>query len=267
MTTALVGGTAIAFTCGVVGWFLVLRRQVFAGDALSHVAFTGAIAAVAAGHDARVGLFAGTIAIALALGVLGRRGRPDDVVIGGVFAWVLGLGALFLSIAASSSASAQGSPGVAVLFGSLFTLDGSRATLAVGVAVVVCMGLAAIARPLLFATVDESVAAARGVPVTALGIVFLVLVGATVAEAAHAVGALLLLGLLAAPAGAAVRVTSRPMAGLLVSGGLAVGAMWAGLWSSNAVPVVPPSVAVVGVASVLYLSVLRITVGRRARME
>src|SRR5437762_14367382 len=95
---ALLAGTPIALASGAIGYFVVLRVQVFAGDALSHVAFTGALAAAAAGLDVRVGLFAATILVAAAIGALGGRARADDVVIGSVFAWVLGLGALFLSI-------------------------------------------------------------------------------------------------------------------------------------------------------------------------
>jgi zinc/manganese transport system permease protein len=263
MTYALIAGSAIALASGLVGYFLVLRRQVFTGDALSHVAFTGALGALAAGYDARVGLFVGTVAISLLLGALGSRGRADDVVIGGVFAWVLGLGVLFLSIYTSSRASAQSSAGVSVLFGSILGLDASRAASAVIVAAVVCVGVIAIGRPLLFASIDEAVAAARGVPVRALGYAFLFLVGLTAAEAAQAVGALLLLGLLAAPAGAAHRLTARPLPALCLSAGLAVAMMWTGLWLSYAAPTVPPSFAIVGVAAVLYLVVLIVTAGRR----
>ena len=265
MTYALVAGTAIALASGLVGYFLVLRRQLFTGDALSHVAFTGALGALAAGYAAQAGLFVGTVALSLLLGALGPRGRADDVVIGGVFAWVLGLGVLFLSIYTSSHASASTSAGVSVIFGSILGLDASRATTAVVVAIVVCTGMVAIGRPLLFASVDEAVAAARGVPVRALGYGFLVLVGLTAAEAAQAVGALLLLGLLAAPAGAAHRLTARPLRGFWLSGALAVAVVWAGLWLSYAAPTLPPSFAIVGVAAVLYLAVLLITSSRELK--
>jgi zinc/manganese transport system permease protein len=263
VTNALIAGTAIALASGLVGYFLVLRRQLFTGDALSHVAFTGALGALAAGYDPRLGLFVGAVTVSLLLGLLGSRGRADDVVIGGVFAWVLGLGVLFLSMYTSSSASATSSGGVSVLFGSILGLDSTRVATAVVVGVVVCGGIAAIGRPLLFASIDEAVAAARGVPVRALGYGFLVLVGLTAAEAAQAVGALLLLGLLAAPAGAAHRLTARPMVAFALSGALAVAMMWAGLWISYAAPKLPPSFAIVGVATVLYLAVLLATSRRR----
>ena len=96
--TAVLGGTAVALAAGLVGYFLVLRAQVFTADALSHVAVTGSMGALAFGADPRLGLFPGTIAVALGMGLIGSRGRPNDVVIGSVFAWILGLRVLFLSL-------------------------------------------------------------------------------------------------------------------------------------------------------------------------
>src|SRR6185437_3140592 len=110
----------------------------------------------------------------------------------------------------------------------------------------------AIARPLLFATVDEAVAAARGVPVRLLGFGFLALVGVTTAEATQAVGALLLLGLLAGPAGAALALTDRPYQGMVISAALAVGSMWGGLLLAYYVPKLPPSFSITAVVTVVY---------------
>jgi zinc/manganese transport system permease protein len=235
-----------------VGYFMVLRGQVFTGDALSHVSVTGALAALAFGIDARLGLFAATIAVGIGIALLGLRGHADDVVIGSVFAWVLGLGVLFLALYTSSRSAGNGSAGVSVLFGSILSISTSSAYVAVAIAAVVVVGVLLIGRPLLFASVDEAVAAARGVPVRALGVAFLVLVGACAAEATQAVGALLLLGLLAAPAGAAMRLTARPYGALWLSALLAVLAMWIGLAVAHAAPRVPPSFAIISVASAFY---------------
>jgi zinc/manganese transport system permease protein len=253
---ALVAGTAVGLCSGLVGYFVVLRSQVFTGDALSHVAFTGALAALAFGFDLLLGLFVATIGVALGLGLLGPRARADDVVIGSVFAWVLGLGVLFLSIFTTERATGNSAAGTSVLFGSIFGLDANRTLVAVLVALGVCLALLAIARPLLFASVDAALAAARGVPVTALGFGFLALVGATAAEATQAVGALLLLGLLAAPAGIAQRLTARPYRGLALSAAVAVGAVWIGLVVSYAAPHVPPSFAILSVTTGGYAAVL-----------
>jgi zinc/manganese transport system permease protein len=256
LLNALLAGTAIAAAAGLVGYFVVLRAQVFTGDALSHVAFTGALAALALGIDERLGLFAATIGVGIALGALGGRGRADDVVIGSVFAWILGLGVFFLTIYTTTSSAGNGNAGVNVLFGSIFGLNQSQAVTAATVAAVIVAVIVAIARPLLFASIDAAVAAARGVPVRLLGYCFLVLVGAAAAEASQAVGALLLLGLLAAPAGTAQRLTSRPYAALLISAGLAVGEMWAGLALSYTVPSLPPSFAILAVATGGYVLAL-----------
>jgi len=259
MRHAFLAGTAVAIAAGLVGYFVVLRGQVFTGDALGHVAFAGALGALAIGLDARIGLFAATMAGAVAMGLLGPRGRPDDVVTGNLFAWVLGLGVLFLSLYTTSRSAGNGRAGVSVLFGSILGLSTAQAAFAAVIGVAVCLSLAAMARPLLFASVDEAVAAARGVPVRALGLAFLAVVGACAAEATQAVGALLLLGLLAAPAGAAQRLTARPYRGMALSAGLAVAAMWAGLTASYLVPKVPPSFGVIAVAAGLYLGAFALT--------
>ncbi|AKJ09785.1 ABC transporter [Streptomyces incarnatus] len=249
---AFLAGTAIAAACGLVGYFLVLRAQVFTGDALSHVAFTGAMAALAFGADLRLGLFAATIAMALLFGTLGRKARPDDVVIGSVFSWILGLGAFFITLYTTSRSTTNGTAGVSVLFGSVFGISSSSAAVAALVAAGAGLLVIVIARPLLFATLDEAVAAARGVPVRLLGYGFLALAGISAAEATQAVGSLLLLGLLAAPAGAAIRLTDRPYRALALSAGLAVLEMWAGLFASYAVPKMPPSFAILAAATAVY---------------
>jgi zinc/manganese transport system permease protein len=249
---ALLAGTAIAAAAGLTGYFLVLRAQVFTGDALSHVAFTGALAALALGYDLRLGLFAATIVVALLLGALGNRGRPDDVAIGSVFSWILGLGVFFLTLYTTSRSAANGGAGVNVLFGSIFGLSAAQAVTAALIAVGICTAVIAIARPLLFASVDEAVAAARGVPVRLLGFGFLALVGACAAVATQAVGSLLILGLLAAPAGAAQRLTDRPYRALVLSAALAVAEMWAGLALSYSVPNLPPSFGILAAATTVY---------------
>jgi zinc/manganese transport system permease protein len=252
MRDAFLAGTGIAASCGVVGYFVVLRGQVFTGDALSHVAFTGALAALAAGFDLRLGLFGATVSVAVGMGVLGRAGQADDVVIGSVFAWTLGLGVLFLSIYTAGSSGSNGTAGVSVLFGSILGLSAGAAQTAAAIGAAVCAGIVLVARPLLFASVDEGIAAAAGVPVRVLGIGFLALVGVTAAETTQAVGALLLLGLLAAPAAAAHRLTDAPYRGMALSAGIAVLAMWAGLTLSYVAPATPPSFAIVAVATAVY---------------
>ena len=216
---ALAGG-AIAVAAGMVGYFLVVRAQVFTGDALGHAAFTGA---------------------------LGPRGRADDVVIGSVFAWLLGLGVLFLSLYTTSSSTGDSRAGITVLFGSIFGLSGHATVLAVLTCLGVVLVLTGIARPLLFASFDEAVASARGIPVRALGTALLVLVAVTAAEAAPAVGALQLLGLLTGPAATALLLTRRPFRALALSGAVALVEVWLGLALAYAAPSLPPTFAIMAV--------------------
>jgi len=262
MRNALLAGTFVALACGVAGWFIVLRGQVFAGDALSHVAFPGALAAAAVGIDQRIGLLLATVIAGASIGVLGRgtlsRGRgggalaADDTAIGIVFTFILGLGLFFLTRFSMSSGGASGIEAARTLFGSIFGLSAGEARLAAAVALAVTVAMLTIARPLLFASVAPQVAGARGVPTRVLGIGFLVLVGIVAAEATQALGALLLLGLLAAPAAAAHRLARSPVVGIALAAGLAIASMWGGLALAYAVPSLPPSSAVVAIAVAVY---------------
>jgi zinc/manganese transport system permease protein len=249
---ALLAGTAVAALAGLVGYFVVLRGQVFAGDALSHVAYTGALAALAAGVDLRLGLFAFTIAVGLMLGLLGGRGTADDVLIGTTFAWILGLGVFFLAYYTTHTATGNSAANVTVLFGSIFGIGGHAAATALWIALGALAALALIARPLLFASIDPAVARARGVPVRLLGPVFLALVGVTAAEASQVVGALLLLGLLAAPPAAAQRLTTNPWTAFTLSAVLAVLSVWIGIALAYLQPRLPVSFAIIATATVLY---------------
>ncbi len=250
---AYLAGTFIALACGAIGWFVVLRGQVFAGDALSHVAFVGAIGAAVLGADERVGLFVLTLAVASVMAALGRRAQADDVVIGTTFAWILGVGVLLLALLATSASGGQGITAANTLFGQIFTLSAGAARLAAVIALAVVVLVLAAFRPLLLCTLDADLATVRGVPVRALGAGFLALLAVTTAESTQAVGALLLLGLLSAPAGAAHQLTARPYAGLALSAGFAVAAMWGGLALSYAITALPPSSGIIGLSAAGYL--------------
>ena len=250
---ALLAGTSIALLSGLVGYFVVLRGQVFASDALSHVAYTGSLAALAAGVDLRFGLFAACIAVGLILGLLGGRGTADDVVIGTTFAWILGLGVFFLALYTTHSATGNSTANVNVLFGSIFGISSGDARSAAWIALATIAMLIVIARPLLFASLDPAVAAARGVPVRLLGPLFLAIVGITAAEATQAIGALLLFGLIAAPPAAAQLLTDRPWWGFMLSGLLAIIALWTGITIAYAAPTLPVSFDIMAAATLIYL--------------
>jgi zinc/manganese transport system permease protein len=265
MRNALIAGSFVGLACGLVGYFVVLRAQVFAGDALSHVAFTGALAAAVLGLDILAGVFVATVLGGLVMGLLGDRARADDVTIGSFFAWTLGLGVLFLSIFTTEKSAGNGTAAVRVLFGSIFGLSATDVRTAAVLALVASGALIAMTRPLLFASLDPDVAAARGIRVRTLGLAFLALLGVVAAEATQAVGALLLLGLLAAPAGAAHRLTANPYRGLVLSAGLSVASVWIGLTLSYEFPTLPPSSMIIAAAVGIYAVAFAATEALNAR--
>jgi zinc/manganese transport system permease protein len=229
MRYAFMSGTAMSVLGGLAGYFVVLRRLAFAGEALSHVAFAAVVGAAVFGFDPLAGLFIITVAVAVGMASLGGRARARDTSVGIVLAWVLGLGALFLSIYTVSSSGGNAQVGVNALFGSILGVQPQQAQEAVAVAAGALAVLLFIARPLLFASVDPDVAAARGVPIGVLGVLFLAVVAVTVAEAVQVIGALLILALLVTPAAIAQRLTTRPYRAMLFSTVLAVAFTWIGL--------------------------------------
>jgi zinc/manganese transport system permease protein len=253
MRNALVASTGIALTAGLAGYFLVLRGQVFAADALSHVAFTGGVAALAFGVNELFGLFVATVLAAVLLNSLSAASRAGDVEIGVFFALILGLGVLFISIYVSGHATSNSTGGVGVLFGSVFGISAGQARTAVFVSIGAVACLVVIARPLLYASIDAAAAAAQGIRVGLLGGAFLLVVAVVASEAVQVTGALLILGLVATPAAVARNLTTRPYAGMALSSGIALIATWSGLTLSYAVPTLPPSFAMMAVLFGLYL--------------
>ena len=254
MRNAFIAGGCTAVAAGLVGYFVVLRNQVFTADALGHVAFTGSLGGVLAGLNLLVSAFASCVAVALAIGTLGGRGRGRDVAIGTVFAWVLGVGVLFLSVY-TTTRSAAGNLGVSVLFGSILSLQPFQVAGASLASVATCVVLLLVARPLLFLTVDPDVAIARGVPSRALLAIFAVLLAVTVALSVQAVGALLIFALLVTPPATAQNLTSRPWFALGLSALIALCAVWVGLVLAYYVAY-PASFLITAVAFAMYIASL-----------
>ena len=230
MRQALLAGTILSIVVGLVGYFVVLRHQAFAGEALSDVAFTGALGGAAFGINPFVSLIVTTSFVALVMGGFGERLRGRDVAIGTVLAWVLGLGVLFLSLfTAHASGAGTGFSGVTVLFGNILGTSIEQVRVLALISGGAILILLFIARPLLFASLDPDVAAARGVPVRMLGLVFMLLLAVTVSEATQAVGALLVFALLLLPAAIAHQIISRPFVALTLAAVLAVTISWLGI--------------------------------------
>lgn len=221
---AFLAGTIVAIVAAIIGYFVVLRAQAFAGHALSHIGFAGATGAALLGVSSLLGMFALTLLAALGMGALGKRVRGRDVEIGMVLSFALGLGVLFLSLYTQYASETVG-----VLFGSILSVSRSDVlvTLYCGLGTLVVMAF--LFRPLLFASIDPEVAQARGVPVGLLSVVFMLLLAITVAEAIQVVGVLLVFALLIAPAATAERWTRRPIATVALAVGLSVAFTWGGL--------------------------------------
>ena len=227
MVNALEAGTIVAVMAGVTGWFVVLRRQTFAGHTLSIIAFPGAAAASLAGLPVAVGYFGFCAVGALALaGIAGTRRNlsAESAAIGSLQALALALGFLFVGLYHGILSGLD-----SLLFGTFLGITSSQVVslLVVAVAAVTFVGVAG--RPLLFASVDPEVARASGVPARLLGLGFLLVLGLSVAETSQITGALLVFALLVTPAATAHRLTSRPWLGIALSVVIALAVTWLGL--------------------------------------
>jgi zinc/manganese transport system permease protein len=209
---------------GLVGYFLVMRGQTFAGHALSHIGFAGATGAGLIGLAPLWGLLAFTLAAGIVMGALSERISNRDVAIGVVLALALGFGLLFLHYYTSFATQAT-----ALLFGNVLAVDHTMiATLAM-LGVITVAALAAIMRPLIFASLQPELAEAKGVPLRFVSTAFLAIVAVAVSACAQIVGVLLVFTLMVGPPAAAQRVTTGLWSGLFVSAALALAEAWLGL--------------------------------------
>ncbi|KUI21888.1 zinc ABC transporter permease [Mycobacterium sp. GA-1285] len=242
MRNALIGGTIVALAAGLIGYFVVVRNTAFAAHALAHIGLPGATGAVLVGVPVGVGLGVFCIGGALVIGALGRRAGDREVATGTVLAMATGLGLFFNSLAAKSSSTLTN-----VLFGNLLAISRQQITTFAVLVVVLALCIAMIYRPLLFTSVNAQVADAKGVPVRALSVAFMALLGLAVTMAVQAVGTLLLFALVVSPAAAAIMLTPRPGHAIALSTGFSLAAVWAGLGLS-AMFNAPPSFVIVTVA-------------------
>jgi zinc/manganese transport system permease protein len=244
---ALLAAALLGLVAGLIGPFIVMRQMSFAVHGSSELSLTGAAFALLAGFGVGVGALIGSALAAALFGVLGRRARERDSVIGVVLAFGLGLAVLFIYLYPGRTATS-----FALLTGQIVGVGYTGLVMLALVCVLVVVVLALCYRPLLFATVDPEVAAARGVPVRALGIVFAALVGVVAAQAVQIVGALLVMSLLITPAAAAARVIASPAVAIVISVAFAEVAAVGGIVLSLA-PGVPVSVFVATISFAIYL--------------
>lgn len=224
MTNAFAAAGIVAVVSGVVGYFLVMRGQTFAGHALSHIGFAGATGAGLIGLAPLWGLLGFTLAAGIVMGALSDRISNRDVAIGVVLALALGFGLLFLHYYTSFATQAT-----ALLFGNVLAVDRTMIATLAGLGAVTLAALAAIMRPLIFATLQPELAEAKGVPMRFISVVFLAIVALAVSACAQIVGVLLVFTLMVGPPAAAQRVTTGLWSGLFVAAALALGEAWLGI--------------------------------------
>ena len=224
MRNAFAAAGVAAVVSGLVGYFLVLRGQTFAGHALSHIGFAGATGAVLIGLAPVWGLVGFTVAAGIGMGMLGERISGRDVAIGVVLALALGFGLLFLHYYTAFATQAT-----ALLFGNVLAVDRSMIVTLAGLGMVTFGGLAAIMRPLIFASLQPELAEAKGVPLRFVATAFLTIVALAVAESAQIVGILLVFALMVGPPATAQALATGLWSGMLLSAAFALAEAWAGI--------------------------------------
>jgi zinc/manganese transport system permease protein len=225
---ALAVGAVIAITSAVVGVFTVIRGQSFAGHSLADIATTGGAGAFLVGVNQFWGFLAfgtGAAAFMEMIGVQRRRGR--DVATGVVLGAALGLAALFLYLGTQSSSTTGAS--FTILFGSIFVLTSSTVPALIASALLALATVVILARVLLLSSLSPDIAAARGVPVRAVGAAFLMALAVSVALSAMIIGAVLSTALLIGPAATALRLARSPVKAAVTAAIIGVLAIWLGI--------------------------------------
>lgn len=224
---ALLIGTVVALVSGIVGVFAVIRSQSFAGHALGDFGATGASAAYLVGVNAVWGFLGIGVVAGVIMDSFVRRPRERDLTTGIFLAFLLGVGSLLLYFQTQTS-STSGAP-ITILFGSLFLVDPTLVPVIVALGILTLLVMVIIYRPLLLSSIHPDVAAARGIRVRLISILFMSALAMAVEQSAIAVGALMSTALLIGPAATAVRFTKRPLLAMLISAGVGVVALWLGV--------------------------------------
>jgi zinc/manganese transport system permease protein len=226
--TALIIGAVTAIVSAVVGVFVVVRSQSFAGHALTDVATTGGSAAFFFGLSPLLGFIGGGVIGAGAMNLIGvERARRRDLATGIVLGTALGLAALFLYLDTTNGATTGATQ--QLLFGSIFTVDPSTVPLVLGLSAVALAIVTAINRPLLISSLSAELTRARGINLRAVGALFMIAMAVSVGLSSIAVGSILSTALLIGPAAASVRLTRSLRSSLVVAGALGVATTWLGI--------------------------------------
>ncbi len=261
MQHAFEAGTVIAILAGCTGYFVVLRRSAFTAHAFSEIGFAGAAAAVLLSVAPILGLLAGSILGGLGIAALGRRAANRDTQIGIVLAFSLGLGLLFISLYSGYETEAY-----SILFGEILGISSGAVELTVAACAVILVFLGFLYRPLLFASLDEDVAEAKGMPMLFLGTAFMLIVAVAVSFSVQVTGVLLIFSLMVTPAATATYIARRPQRAIVISVAISLFAVWLGLFVSFFAPY-PVSFFITAIVFGLYLAVRLVSEGLRWRVS
>ena len=231
MQHAFEAGTVVAIIAGVVGYFVVMRRLSFAAHALSHVGFAGAAGAVLIGINPLVGLLAFTSGGGIVMASLGRKAANQDVQIGTVLAFMLGLGVLFISLYKGYATEAY-----SLLFGEILGISSNDVLITLVAGIAILVAVAVMYRRLMFTALDEDVAEAKGISPLGSSIAYMLLIAVATSISVQVVGVLLIFALLVTPAAIAQRLSSRPAQGIGISVLTSLLVTWIGLFISFYVP-------------------------------
>jgi len=259
--TAFEAGTIIAVLAGVVSYLVVLRRSSFAAHALGHVGFSGAAGAVLFGVNPFYGLLLFTTVSGGGIGLLGKRASHRDVEIGSILAFMLGLGLLFLELYNGFATEAY-----SILFGDIVGVTPAQVWFVLYASIPVFVVLAWMYRQILFASLDEEVAEAKGMNTLLVGVIFMLALAVAVAVAVTAIGVLLIFALTVTPAAIAIRLAKRPLYAVLLSVAIALLATWAGIFIAFYEDE-PTSFFIVTIVFVMYVIVRSLPLLDRLRVR
>ena len=246
MGNAFLAGLCIAFASGIMGYFTIARHSTFASHALAHIGLPGATGAALLGLPVSLGLGLFALGGAIVIGVLGKRASQREIATGTVLAFATGLGLFFARLSTQATQQMQ-----SILFGSILTITRDQI---IGFAIfdgILLVVLTIIYRPLLFSSLDEQVAQAKGVPITAMNLAFMAIMAGVITIAVPAVGTLLIFALVITPAATADIIVASPFKAMVLAGVLCLISIWGGLVLSAMFPA-PPSFIIVTISTIFW---------------